>query len=71
MKDLSSHFDESFFPERGLGPMPPTDALLYRLYESQSCFLREVERRLKHGPKVVMIFGYPLKSVIHEKFGDG
>lgn len=33
--------------------MPPTDALLYRLYE------------------IVQVFGYPLKSVIHEKFGDG
>ena len=25
---------EHYFPERGLGPMPPQDALLYRLYES-------------------------------------
>lgn len=25
----------NYFPERGLGPMPPTDALLYRLYESE------------------------------------
>ena len=41
------------WPQRGLGPMPPTDPLLYRLYE------------------VLLVFGQPIKAVIHEKFGDG
>ncbi|KAL8286894.1 hypothetical protein RQP46_003900 [Phenoliferia psychrophenolica] len=42
-----------YFPERGLVQMPPTDPLLYRLYE------------------MVMVYGYPIKALIHEKFGDG
>jgi len=40
-------------PTKGLGPMVPTDPLIYRLYE------------------IMQVYGYPLKSVIHEKFGDG
>jgi len=36
-----------------LGPMPPTDPVIYRLYEG------------------LLVYGYPIKSIIHEKFGDG
>jgi cyanate lyase len=41
------------FPTKGLGPLVPTDPLVYRFYE------------------VMQVYGMPLKSVIHEKFGDG
>lgn len=41
------------FPSKGLGPVVPTDPLIYRFYE------------------IMQVFGYPMKSVIHEKFGDG
>ncbi|GBE15576.1 MAG TPA: cyanase [Proteobacteria bacterium] len=41
------------FPNKGLGPVVPTDPLIYRLYE------------------ILQVFGYPFKSVVHEKFGDG
>jgi cyanate lyase len=41
------------FPNKGLGPVVPTDPLIYRLYE------------------IMQVYGYPLKAVIHEKFGDG
>jgi len=51
--NLQATLGESFFPERGLGSTPPTDALLYRLYE------------------IILVYGYPIKSVIQEKFGDG
>ena len=40
-------------PSKGLGPVVPTDPLIYRFYE------------------IMQVYGYPLKSVIHEKFGDG
>ncbi|GAA5982925.1 hypothetical protein JCM10908_006834 [Rhodotorula pacifica] len=51
---LSSHFDPNWYPDRGqLGPMPPQDPTLYRLYE------------------IVGVYGYAIKSCIHEKFGDG
>jgi len=43
----------SWWPNRGLGPIPPTDPVIYRLYES------------------VLVYGHAIKSVIHEKFGDG
>jgi cyanate lyase len=43
----------SEFPTKGLGPVVPTDPLIYRLYE------------------IMQVYGMPLKSVIHEKFGDG
>ena len=38
---------------KGLGPVVPTDPLIYRFYE------------------IMQVYGMPLKSVIHEKFGDG
>lgn len=41
------------FPTKGLGPVVPTDPLIYRFYE------------------ILQVYGMPLKSVIHEKFGDG
>ncbi len=41
------------YPVKGLGPVVPTDPLIYRFYE------------------IMQVYGMPLKSVIHEKFGDG
>lgn len=41
------------FPVKGLGPVVPTDPLIYRFYE------------------IMQIYGFPLKDVIQEKFGDG
>jgi cyanate lyase len=41
------------WPDRGLGPVVPTDPVIYRLYE------------------IVLVYGYPIKALIHEKFGDG
>jgi cyanate lyase len=40
-------------PSKGLGPIVPTDPLIYRFYE------------------IIQVYGYPIKEVIHEKFGDG
>ncbi|GAA6006747.1 hypothetical protein JCM11491_003167 [Sporobolomyces phaffii] len=46
--------EDHYWPERGaVTPMPPTDPVLYRLYEA------------------ILVYGYPIKQVIHEKFGDG
>jgi cyanate lyase len=41
------------YPIKGIGPIVPTDPLVYRFYE------------------IIQVYGLPLKSVIHEKFGDG
>lgn len=41
------------YPVKGLGPVVPTDPLIYRFYE------------------IMQVYGYPLKDVIQEKFGDG
>ena len=41
------------FPLKGLGPIVPTDPLIYRFYE------------------IVQVYGFPMKEIIHEKFGDG
>lgn len=41
------------FPTKGLGPVVPTDPLIYRFYE------------------IMQVYGMPIKSIIHEKFGDG
>ena len=40
-------------PVKGLGPVVPTDPLIYRFYE------------------IMQVYGMPLKTIIHEKFGDG
>ncbi len=41
------------YPTKGLGPVVPTDPLIYRFYE------------------IMQVYGYPIKDVIQEKFGDG
>jgi cyanate lyase len=41
------------YPSKGLGPIVPTDPLIYRFYE------------------IMQVYGYPMKEIIHEKFGDG
>ncbi|BCL36224.1 cyanase [Nostoc sp. MS1] len=41
------------YPVKGLGPIVPTDPLIYRFYE------------------IMQVYGFPLKEVIQEKFGDG
>ncbi|HIK03167.1 MAG TPA: cyanase [Trichormus sp. M33_DOE_039] len=41
------------YPVKGLGPVVPTDPLIYRFYE------------------IMQVYGFPLKEVIQEKFGDG
>ena len=43
----------SSYPSKGLGPIVPTDPLIYRFYE------------------IIQVYGYPIKEIIHEKFGDG
>ncbi len=53
--ELDSDIAEALteFPLKGLGPIVPTDPLIYRFYE------------------IMQVYGMPLKSIIHEKFGDG
>ncbi len=41
------------YPTKGLGPVVPTDPLIYRFYE------------------ILQVYGFPLKAVIQEQFGDG
>lgn len=41
------------YPVKGLGPLVPTDPLIYRFYE------------------IMQVYGFPLKEIIQEKFGDG
>ncbi|OUL34315.1 cyanase [Nostoc sp. 106C] len=41
------------YPVKGLGPVVPTDPLIYRFYE------------------IMQVYGFPIKDVIQEKFGDG
>ncbi|CDO76986.1 hypothetical protein BN946_scf184298.g13 [Trametes cinnabarina] len=50
---LQAEIGEQWFPRRGLGPVPPQDPLIYRLFEG------------------VLVYGTPIKALIHEKFGDG
>ncbi|KAI0636264.1 Cyanase [Trametes polyzona] len=50
---LTAEIGEGWFPRRGLGPVPPQDPLIYRLFEG------------------VLVYGTPIKALIHEKFGDG
>ncbi|ORZ24191.1 cyanate lyase C-terminal domain-domain-containing protein [Absidia repens] len=51
---LLAEFGPQFYPDRGgLMSIPPTDPVLYRLYE------------------MIQVYGYPIKAIIHEKFGDG
>jgi cyanate lyase len=41
------------YPVKGLGPVVPTDPLIYRFYE------------------IMQVYGFPMKDIIQEKFGDG
>jgi len=53
--DLGNYIvsDLTAYPSKGLGPVVPTDPLIYRFYE------------------IMQVYGYPIKEIIHEKFGDG
>ncbi|KAF9266388.1 Cyanase [Marasmius fiardii PR-910] len=51
--DLQASLGDHWWPYRGLGPSPPSDPVIYRLYEG------------------VMVYGQPIKAILHEKFGDG
>ncbi|KAJ6551710.1 cyanate lyase C-terminal domain-containing protein [Mycena capillaripes] len=51
--DLQAGLGDHWWPSRGLGPIPPTDPVIQRLYEG------------------VLVYGHPIKAIIHEKFGDG
>ncbi|KAG5221455.1 Cyanate hydratase [Salix suchowensis] len=53
VQDLGDHW----WPNRGLGPIPPTDPVIYRLYEV----------RLQQG---VLVYGHAIKAVIHEKSSE-
>ncbi|WP_138503975.1 cyanase [Nostoc sp. PA-18-2419] len=50
--DASYIKDLTEYPVKGLGPVVPTDPLIYRFYE------------------IMHVYGFPLKAVIHDKFGD-
>ncbi|MBW4563154.1 MAG: cyanase [Mojavia pulchra JT2-VF2] len=50
----ASYIEElTAYPVKGLGPVVPTDPLIYRFYE------------------IMQVYGFPIKDVIQEKFGDG
>jgi len=51
--NIQNEIGAHWWPHRGLGPVPPTDPVIYRLYEG------------------VLVYGEPIKAIIHEKFGDG
>ncbi|NMG06450.1 cyanase [Brasilonema sp. UFV-L1] len=51
--DANSIEELTDYPVKGLGPVVPTDPLIYRFYE------------------IMQVYGMPIKTVIHEKFGDG
>jgi len=52
--NFTAEHGEAWWPQRGaLGAMPPSDPVIYRLYEG------------------IMVYGQPIKAIIHEKFGDG
>jgi len=70
--------EDHYFPERGaVTPMPPTDPVLYRV----SCPTSRNREEANAHPvltgftiqlyEAVLVYGYPIKQVIHEKFGDG
>jgi len=51
---FSQELGKNWMINRGdQGPMPPTDPVIYRLYEG------------------ILVYGYPIKHIIQEKFGDG
>ncbi|KAI0034547.1 cyanate lyase C-terminal domain-containing protein, partial [Vararia minispora EC-137] len=52
-EEIKAQLGGHWVPQRGIGPIPPTDPVLYRLFEG------------------VLVYGQPIKAVIHEKFGDG
>ncbi|VDB99440.1 unnamed protein product [Peniophora sp. CBMAI 1063] len=50
---VTNEIGAHWVPQRGLGTTPPSDPVVYRLYEG------------------IMVYGQPIKALIHEKFGDG
>lgn len=53
---------------------PPKDPLLYRLYEVGPSLrvCTSLHELMAPGlDQILVVYGFPLKSIIHEKFGDG
>jgi cyanate lyase len=63
---LGSHW----WPNRGLGPMPPQDPVIYRLYEVRDenglfyALPLDSNRFCLQG---VLVYGHAIKAIIHEK----
>ena len=52
--------------------MPPQDPLLYRLFEVRThLYLLAVRVPLIYLVQGILVYGTPIKALIHEKFGDG
>lgn len=67
---ITAELGENWYPDRGVGPIPPTDPVIYRLYEAVLVY--------GHPLKVSCPFYASAstedlfeQAVIHEKFGDG
>lgn len=67
---ITAALGDNWFPDRGIGPIPPTDPVIYRLYEAVLVY--------GHPLKVHCLFydnvfagALSEQAVIHEKFGDG
>ncbi|KAK0204494.1 cyanate lyase C-terminal domain-containing protein [Desarmillaria ectypa] len=69
--DLVGGLGNHWWPNRGLGPMPPTDPVIYRLYESVLVYGHAIKVRCLAQLCDFPLTADELKAIIHEKFGDG
>jgi hypothetical protein len=63
-EDIKAEIGAHWFPQRSLGPIPPTDPLLYRLFEVRRCCALAAVGLFAHGAIMmqgVMVYGQPIK----------
>lgn len=60
---VAAELGANFVPYRGLGPMPPTDPVLYRLYEVRFPLQMLTRRRVdpRMSAQGVMVYGNAIK----------
>ncbi|KAG6337107.1 hypothetical protein ID866_1981 [Astraeus odoratus] len=65
---IQDYLGDHWWPNRGIGPMPPTDPVIYRLYEGVLVYGHAIKAVIHE--KVVLIF-FGCAKIDFVQFGDG
>jgi len=68
---ITSQLGPQWYPNRGIGPVPPTDPVIYRLFEAVLVYGHAIKVRWTYDTASSVLSSRMDEAIIHEKFGDG